>query len=151
MSDNTNNFNTTELLSNTLKMLGCQAKVDENYSNDIITSYKGEKFTVSFNDNCAFINVWDFDWYEQPLNDVEAVANLKSTINTVNINCMGKLFYTIEDGKLIVNGKRHALFVDEIENIDQYLSSVFDSLLDLHYALGHVLEQKNAESEKVEA
>lgn len=151
MSDNTNNFNTTEFLNNTLKMLGCQAKVDENYSNDIITSYKGEKFTVSFNDNCAFINVWDFDWYEQPLNDKEAVDNLKSAINTVNINCMGKLFYTIKNGKLIVNGKRHALFVYEIENIDQYLSSVFDSLLDLHYVLGHVLEQKNAESEKVEA
>lgn len=151
MSYKTNSFNTTALLNDTLNMLGCQAKVSKDFLNGIITSYKGEKFVVISNDNCAFIDVMDFDWYEQPLSDETAVANFKSAINTVNLNCMGKLFYTIEDGKLIVNGKRNALFIDDIENIDQYLSSVFDSLLNLHYALGHVLEQENAESEKVEA
>lgn len=120
-----NNSQTLELITDTLHKLRCQTEIIEDGC--LATNYQGERFAICYADDCAVIDICDVGWYRQPNDDIEAVANIKRAINEVNIYSMAKLFYT-NDEEIIVYTRRHAIFIKEIPQLDQYLASLFNSI-----------------------
>ena len=117
----------TGLVLSTLRKIGCEPKMEQQGSNYVYFTYRGENFTIECNDDCFFINIYDTWWYSISIySDVEEIANLHKVVNLTNqhVNCT--LLYTTnkEIEEIGVHSRHNLLFVKEIQEPDKYLMSV---------------------------
>ena len=120
----------TGLVQDTLKMIGCEPKMEESGKNNwFMFTYQGEKFCVECNDESSYINIYDNWWHGLSIySDVEEIADLHRIINWANqyVNCT--LLYTTnqEIEEIGVHSKKNILFIKEIPNLGNYLLATLD-------------------------
>lgn len=121
---------TTGLVLSTLRKIGCEPEMEQRSElNYVYFTYQGEKYTIESNDNCFFITIYDTWWYSISIySDVEDIANLHKVINLANQYTNCTLLYTTnnEIEEIGVHSRMTILFVKEIKEIDQYLTSVLN-------------------------
>ena len=138
---------TRDLFQETLTKIGCQYELaEEKDDNRIFFAYQGEKLFVDAQDDALFIHIWDPNWEQVELYDVDKLARLKKNINEANINYYTTTFYTInESGSTVdVHCRASVLFISEIPQIEDYLRSVLDNFFRVHQFVGTELAKLEA-------
>lgn len=124
-------MNTRELCIKVLEKLNCQPKLlDEN----IYFSYQSENFFVTFSENGAWIRVFDYIWIGSSLDDLDDVCNIRTAVNTVNVNLGVTLVFQIdqENKKITVSTWGQFLLVPQIPNIEDYMSIILSIFFEAH-------------------
>lgn len=124
------NHNIIQLFLPLIKKMGTDVKV----LNDAISfKYYGEPFVAILPESADdhYIIVYDREWYESDLQNLEAFSQLTRTVNNVNAIQPNTIFYTIdtEVSMVTLHSVREVLFIPEIPHLQQYLSEILDEML----------------------
>lgn len=130
---NTSNNRTRDLVTNTLKEIGCQPEVDDD--DDICFKYQNEDFFINADNRTAFIIIWS-NFGSLSLNDPD-INILKDAINQTNMDGRVTLAYFINNEKntITVYCKHYLPFVHEIPSRNEYLRSNLDNFFWTHQYL----------------
>ena len=135
---------TRDLFLETLAMLGCQYELaEEEDDNRIFFTFQGEHFSVSATNESFFIHIYDLQWLQVDLYDVDEFARLRKAINESNIYNNVTTLYTIdeEEGKVNVHSKSIILFIPQIPRIDNYLGSELSAFFRAHRYVTNEMEK----------
>lgn len=121
---------TKQLLVDTLKKLNLEVKLDEDYTEYVMTDYQGEHFRIKI-ENKKFIEVQDLHWYEAPVDDLDNFLVVQKAMNWINMITTCRMVYTIDNDDNMVNLHTQAalLWIPEIPDIDQYLEATLRYML----------------------
>lgn len=142
---------TRGLVMQTLRRMGCEP-VEEEGSSTISFDYQGERFLIESSNDCLFINVYDVWWYQLSMDaDIEEFARMQKTVNLINgwTNCT--VLYTMdqEDRLIGVHLKKNILFIEQIPNIEMYLTSVLDNFFKTQRMILTELEKAKVREEQL--
>lgn len=141
-------FATKELVLQTLMSMGCEYK-EENYTT-IQVRFQGRTFIVDANNGNAFIRVIFPWWYEFPMEDVEEFARVQRAINevkTISGLCAYPLYTVNKENSLVgIHSKCAVIFVEQIPEIAQYLTHIFED----HFTLQRELMTEIEKYKKLE-
>ena len=115
---------TRELLMKTLTEMGCEP--EEMDALHIRFEFQARTFIAAAIDDVAFINIYDYWWYEVPIDSsMEVFARIKKVINSLNRGGSYSVFYSIntEDNVMGIHTKKNILFISEIPMLKDYLKS----------------------------
>ncbi len=131
---NTSNNRTRDLVTNTLKEIGCQPEVDDD-DDDICFKYQNEDFFINADNRTTFIIIWS-NFGSLALNDPD-INILKDAINQTNMDGRVTLAYFVNNEKntITVYCKHYLPFVHEIPSIQEYLRSNLDNFFWTHQYL----------------
>ena len=143
---------TTELLTSTLRKIGCEPKTEEKGKrNWIYFTYQGENYTIEYNDESFYINIYDTWWHGISIySDVEEIANLHRIINLANQYANCTLLYTTNKDieEIGVHSKKNLLFIKEIPELDKYLIGTLDDFFKVQRFVLTELEKCNVAENK---
>ena len=115
---------TRDLFMETLTKIGCQYEIaDEEDDNRIFFAFQGEHFWADARNDRKYIQIFDPQWEQVELYDIDEFARLKKAINGSNLKNSVTTVYTIdEDGKSVdVHSKSIVYFASSIPDIENYL------------------------------
>ena len=128
---------TLKLFINTLEKMGCSYRIVEDKEDDkvegeynVIFTWEDEDFLTRIDDKMPFVIVWQIEWAEYSLDDMDAFSKFRKVINEANkYNKMVTVFYAIEEesGTFTLNSKAGILFTPSIEHLEDYLDAVLTS------------------------
>ena len=124
-------MNTRELCIKVLEKLNCQPEL---YNEAIYFKFQAENFIVTLSENGAWIRVFDHIWIESSLDDLDDVCNIRTAVNTVNVNLGVTLVFQIdqENKKITVSTWGQFLLVPQIPNIEDYMSIILSIFFEAH-------------------
>ena len=67
---------------NILDEMGCQSKYDKD--GDIQFSYQDESFFITGDEDNPFIDIWEYNWMQVSLNEINKISVLRQAINEIN-------------------------------------------------------------------
>lgn len=146
-SNLTQTIGTRDLFLETLTKIGCQYELSgEENDNRIFFAYQGEHLFADAQNDARFVHVYDPNWGQVELYEIEKFANLKKVINEANMNYYTTTFYTINEAGSTadVHSRVSFLFIPEIPQIDDYLRSVLDNFFRVHQFIGSELAKLEA-------
>lgn len=146
-SNLTQTVGTRDLFLETLTKIGCQYELSgEENDNRIFFAYQGEHLFADAQDDAKFVHVYDPNWGQVELYEIEKFANLKKVINEANMNYYTTTFYTINEAGSTadVHCRVSVLFIPEIPQIDDYLRSILDNFFRVHQFIGSELAKLEA-------
>lgn len=118
-----------ELLSTALQELGCTLEKEESEGH-YSTMYQGEYFIMRADDDDWQAMAYDVRWLTVPLDDIDALADVRRAVNECNTNYLNAtLCYTIdeEDQVMAVHTKFDILLIGTIPDYRAYLNSRFEA------------------------
>ena len=123
-----------DLLLETLTQMGCQYDIDEGENGNIYFAFQGENFTVTADNDCSFIHIYDAHWLHVDLYDIDEFARLKKAINDANIKNSVTTIYTIIEAEKTVNVHTIStlLFIPEIPEIADLLRLELNEFFKAH-------------------
>ena len=133
---------TRDLFMETLTKIGCQYEIaDEEDDNRIFFAFQGEHFWADARNDRKYIQIFDPQWEQVELYDIDEFARLKKAINGSNLNNSVTTVYTIdEDGKSVdVHSKSVVYFVPQISDIENYLRTELAEFFCAHQYVGNEL------------
>lgn len=140
-SDSQCQMDSCQLLEYALKKLGTSLDKGEG-KNVFFTTFQGERFRIYAADSYKFIEIQDLGWYEAPLQDINNLSLMRKAINTCNIQNHVNIVYTIDedDGMMVLHSLKEAYWSAEITRIDEYLTALFNRLLQSHHSFFRQME-----------
>ena len=79
-----------------LDELNCHYDIDDD--EDIVFQFQDEEFFITADDEGPFIDIWEYNWMQVSLNDIDRVSQLRSAINEVNFDgSISTTFFVSED------------------------------------------------------
>ena len=124
--------NLVDAVFNALDEIGCNADFDED--NDIQFTYQDHVFYITAVDDSIFISIWEYNWMQVSLNDVEKLSRLRRAINETN--CFGDISIVFsvneECHEMRVHSVMKTLFYSCIPCRELYLECILKRFLDLH-------------------
>ena len=110
-----------------LKEMNCQPEEDPEEPERINVAYQGERFIIDYSEQSKYISIYDVWWYNAPLNDIEQLSDIRKVVNACNFDNHTTLVYTIntEENVIGIHSRQSMVFVPEIPNLKDYLSSQF--------------------------
>lgn len=142
-------WQTRQLLTDVLLQLNCQPQVgDEEEGNRIYFTYQNGHFFANVSDNSPFIDIWYNWWYDAPLDDIDALSNIRKAINRLNIYGNVTAMYSLdtEHNKIGVHSKKHMLFIRQIPNLPSYLSANLGDIFSDCRGFMQILQQEEKEN-----
>lgn len=116
-----------ELLRMALHVFGCTLEETES-KGDYSTIFQGEYFIIRVEENAWQAMVYDVNWFSVPLDNLDAVSDVRRVINECNHNILdATLFYTIEQNEedheqiMAVHTKLSVLLIGSIPDYPSYL------------------------------
>lgn len=125
-NDNLKNPMTWQLAVDTLREMNCVPQYSEDKNdNRIFFTFQEGHFFIEANDDSLYINIWYTYFHDVPLDDIDAMSNVRKAINMTNLNGVCINVYTMdkEDNRLAVHAKRNILFIKQIPDLKGYLAS----------------------------
>lgn len=128
-----------------LSKLNLQYEFDEDQH--FLITYQGERFRIIAENGCAWIQIQDCWWYGASLADIDNLALLHRAVNECNIRDTNKIVYTYNniEKEIGLHTLRDLLWMPQIPNADQYLQSIFDSMLRSHHLFFGMMEDLRKE------
>lgn len=124
------NMERRKLVLDVLQGIGCVPEIDEEGS--ICFKYQGSEFTIDADDNYKAISIWLLWAAEFSLGELDIV---KEAINDVSfksyICCVWKI--DEESSKVSIHLKTIILFISEIPDIENYLTSILNGFFSLYH------------------
>jgi sugar/nucleoside kinase (ribokinase family) len=126
-SNRSQGFKTRELVLDTIREIGCTYEIEED-GDRIIFRYQGATFAIDAEDGCPFINIWYLYWSEYELYDIDNLSRIRKIINEANMRFGTTALFTINNsgGTLDLHSKRNALFIEQIDEVSDYLKALLD-------------------------
>lgn len=134
---------TRALLRKTLDSMSLKYKLAEDQR--FVVKYQGETFLINADDDDAFIYILDGWWYDAPLDDIDNLSVLYKAINEHNIQSrLTKIAYTndLEENKIEIHTLCGILWIDSIPNIEAYLQTIFDNIIQSHQLFFQMMEEE---------
>lgn len=146
------NISTQELVTRTLKRLGCQPIVNED--GHICFKYQGDDFYIAAEEDHRFIMIWN-PWWATISADNDALPYMKEGINAVNANSLVTTVYTMgEDEKEVgLHSRCHTVFTPYEGELDEVLQALLEQFFTTHEVIKETIQQLCAaptENEKQE-
>ncbi len=146
------NISTQELVTRTLKRLGCQPTVNED--GHICFKYQGDDFYIAAEEDHRFIMIWN-PWWATISADNDALPYMKEGINAVNANSLVTTVYTMgEDEKEVgLHSRCHTVFTPYEGELDEVLQALLEQFFTTHEVIKETIQQLCAaptENEKQE-
>lgn len=118
-----------------LDELNCHYDIDDD--GDIVFQFQDEEFFITADDEGQFIDIWEYNWMQVSLNDIDRVSQLRSAINEVNFDgSISTTFFVSEDKHEIqVNCGTNILFGPYVPNRKGYLEYILKRFFDTHHLL----------------
>ena len=115
--------------------LNCHYDIDDD--GDIVFQLQDEEFFITADDEGPFIDIWEYNWMQVSLNDIDRVSQLRSAINEVNFDgSISTTFFVSEDKHEIqVNCGTNILFGPYVPNRKGYLEFILKRFFDTHHLL----------------
>ena len=115
--------------------LNCHYDIDDD--GDIVFQLQDEEFFITADDEGPFIDIWEYNWMQVSLNDIDRVSQLRSAINEVNFDgSISTTFFVSEDKHEIqVNCGTNILFGPYVPNRKGYLEYILKRFFDTHHLL----------------
>ena len=115
--------------------LNCHYDIDDD--GDIVFQLQDEEFFITADDEGPFIDIWEYNWMQVSLNDIDRVSHLRSAINEVNFDgSISTTFFVSEDKHEIqVNCGTNILFGPYVPNRKGYLEYILKRFFDTHHLL----------------
>ena len=138
---------TRDLFMETLTKIGCQYELaEDDDDNRIFFAYQGEHLFAEAQNDSKFIHVYDPNWGQVELYDIDKFASLKKVINQANMNFYTTTFYTINEAGSTadVHCRVSFLFIPEIPQIEDYLASILGNFFRVHQFIGTELAKLEA-------
>ena len=110
----------------TLRKLNCVVEIDER-DGLLDFAYQGGRFRIIC--GSGFIRIWYLFWYEVDLDDIDQLVRVRRIVNDMNLDVPAPcISYVINDEmqKMYLHSSMDTLFIKEIPDIEQFLSSRFD-------------------------
>lgn len=125
---------TKDLFLETLTRLGCQYEIDDEDEANIRFAFQGEFFVVRATNESPFLHIYDTQWEQIDLYDIDEFSRLRKAINESNIANSVITVYTINEagGTVNVHSKSAILFIPEIPDISDYLRSALGEFFQVH-------------------
>ena len=125
---------TRDLFLETLTKIGCQYEIAEGEEGEINFGYQGEYFVVTASNENRFVKIYDINWSNIELYDLNEFSRLKQVVNDSNLNNSVIAVYTIdEDGNsAYLHSKSTVLFIPEIPDIEDYLKLELNEFFRVH-------------------
>ncbi len=142
-------ISTKELVTSTLKKIGCQPAEDED--GNIRFKYQGDDFYIAAEEENRFIMIWN-PWWGSISADNEALPYLKEIINVANINSLVTTVTMVdEDEKTVgIHSHCHTFFAPAEGELDEHLKMLLDFFFDAHNAIKENLSQLGAAADQAE-
>ncbi len=140
--DNTQSGMTSqELLAFALKKLGCSCDAGES-EGEFHTTFQGEHFRIFASNDYRFIDIQDLAWYDAPLHDINNISLMRRAINDSNVSGQATIVYSIyeDDDQMVLHSLKEAYWSAEIKQVDAYLGSLFNRLLQSHHRFFNRME-----------
>ena len=130
-----------ELLAFALKKLGCNCDPSEG-EGEFHTTFQGEHFRIFCSDDYRFIDIQDLAWYDAPLHDINNMSLMRRAINDCNVSAQATIVYSIYDDEdqIVLHSLKEAYWSAEIDQVDAYLGSLFNRLLQSHHRFFNRME-----------
>ena len=115
--------------------LNCHYDIDDD--GDIVFQFQDEEFFITADDEGPFIDIWEYNWMQVSLNDIDRVSQLRGAINEVNFDgSISTTFFVSEDKHEIqVNCGTNILFGPYVPNRKGYLEYILKRFFDTHHLL----------------
>jgi hypothetical protein len=115
--------------------LNCPYNIDDD--GDIVFQFQDEDFFITADEEGPFIDIWEYNWMQVSLNDIDRVSQLRSAINEVNFDgSISTTFFVSEDKHEIqVNCGTNILFGPYVPNRKGYLEYILKRFFDTHHLL----------------
>ena len=125
---------TQDLFIETLTMIGCKYKIDEESDRRIHFDYQGEHFFADINEGSSFVHLYDTYWLEVELYKTDEVSRLRKAINTANQSELVTTLFTIDDDDkcMYVHSRYSFVFGKNIPSLDDYLKAILYSFFEAH-------------------
>ena len=126
------NKDSRELFLETLSKIGCQYHIEDD--NAITFAYQGEYFVGLINSGERYVQIWDSNWGQIELYDIDELSRLRRAVNEANLNCATMTIYTIDEvGKTVnIHCKSTFAFVYGIPEIGNYLRIELNDFFNAH-------------------
>ena len=111
--------------------------------NEIFVQYQGEWFRILFlAEESHCIEIQDNFWYASPLDDIENLSITHKAINQCNINGRYRMCYSYrkDENEVSVHTCHEALWIPQIPELDKYLLSIFNGMLESHHRFFKLME-----------
>lgn len=137
-----NNPDTLGLMFNTLTILGCQPK--KNDDDTISVSYQGENFQMEFGG--MYCRVWDPMWSGIKVDDPE-LPQVKEAVNAANFNFGPTVVMTApdENGVIGFHSRRDIMLHPACPDNVPFVKAVLDSFFDAKENVRNKFQQLNAQ------
>jgi len=140
------NKDSRELFLETLSKIGCQYHIEDD--NAITFAYQGEYFVGLINSGERYVQIWDSNWGQIELYDIDELSRLRRAVNEANLNCATMTIYTIDEvGKTVnIHCKSTFAFVYGIPEIENYLRIELNDFFNAHqYVLNSMRKLREQE------
>lgn len=136
-----------ELLKSILKRLNCTYK--EGDDDDIWFTYQGEHFALRFSDDSYWVRIYDAQWFECPLDDLEEISYMQKAVNYCNARNCATACYVIdtEEEKFTVFSKCDFLLNSNFPFPDDYFISWLNQLFRLKRDVAMQYDKEKVEGE----
>lgn len=126
---------------NILDEMGCQSKYDKD--GDIQFFYQDESFFITGDEDNPFIDIWEYNWMQVSLNEINKISVLRQAINEINHIGDITITYSIDKdcNEIHVHCGTRILFFSFIPNRKGYLEYVLNRFFDTHRFLEGRLQE----------
>lgn len=133
------------LLQVALHNLNLQYDFDDTQKFCVI--YQGEKFRIFADDENRWIQIQDCGWYEASLDDIDNLALLHRAVNECNIRDGNKIVFTYNkiEKEIWLHTLCDLLWIPQIPDIEIYLQTTFNSMLQSHQFFFQMMEKLRRE------
>ena len=146
-SSNSNGIKQTEELTMRSLMENVLSKLNLSFNpeadNEIFVQYQGEWFRILFlAEESHCVEIQDNYWYAFPLYDIDNLSMAHKAINQYNINGRYRMCYSYrkDENEVSVHTCHEALWIPQIPELDKYLLSIFNGMLESHHRLFNLME-----------
>ena len=138
---------TRQLFLDTLQKIGCPYTYDEE-DDAAFFFFQGERFDAWFQDNNNYVAIWDYNWMECELYDIDNISRIKKAINEANMDCGVTTVYTIDEAgsHFDVHSTSLIAFIPQIPDIEGYLRTELREFFHTHHYIE--LEVKKLKQEE---
>lgn len=137
-------FSVHDRLQGALNRLNCSPTEASDGSGSLFGNFQGETFGFHFAQNSAYVQIVDYNWHSQSLEDIEELSVLKTAINRANQRVATNLFYVLDKEENTVNvfSSKEIVVIAQMTPDDfcLYLQAQFREMLAAH---GLLLEEMN--------
>ena len=136
---------TRTLLQVTLHKLNLQYDFDD--TQNFRVTYQGEHFRILADDENRWIQIQDCGWYEASLDDIDNLALLHRAVNECNIRDGNRIVFTYNkiEKVILLHTLCDLLWIPQIPDIEIYLQTTFNSMLQSHQFFFQMMEKLRRE------